>query len=53
MWASRAWKVFLDSVSDIERAVEYVEGNPAKENKPAQKWSFVTPFDREQFITPE
>ncbi|HTU88791.1 MAG TPA: transposase [Gemmataceae bacterium] len=43
-WARGLWKVFLDSDTDIVRAVRYVEQNPSKEGKPAQHWSFVTPF---------
>jgi REP element-mobilizing transposase RayT len=41
VWANRAWKVFLDSPADIERAVRYVRDNPLKEGKPVQNWSFV------------
>jgi REP element-mobilizing transposase RayT len=37
------WKVFLDP-PDVPRAVRYVEGNPEKEGKPRQKWSFVVPM---------
>jgi hypothetical protein len=44
VWVHRAWKVFLDDEVGIRRAVEYVEGNPAREGLPAQRWSFVTPF---------
>jgi REP element-mobilizing transposase RayT len=44
MWAEGQWKVFLDSEDAIESAIRYVEENPVKEGKPAQKWSFVTPF---------
>jgi len=44
-WARGHWKVFLDSPEDIERAVEYVAGNPAKEGLPPQSWSFVTPME--------
>jgi hypothetical protein len=43
-WARKEWKVYLDSVADIERAIQYVENNPLKENKPVQKWGFVVPF---------
>jgi len=45
MWTRREWKVFLDSVDDIEGAIRYVEENPVKEGKRRQRWSFVTPFD--------
>jgi len=44
MWAKGQWKVFLDNEEAIEAAIRYVEENPAKEDKPPQKWSFVTPF---------
>ncbi len=44
-WGRGHWKVFLDSDSDIRRAIRYVRDNPAKEGKRAQRWSFVTPFD--------
>jgi REP element-mobilizing transposase RayT len=43
-WASRCWKVFLDTPEDIQRAIEYVENNPIKEAKRAQKWRFVVPY---------
>ena len=45
MWASREWKVYLDSKEVIEAAIEYVEENPVNEGKPKQSWSFVTPFE--------
>jgi REP element-mobilizing transposase RayT len=41
VWANSAWKVFLDSQTDIDRAIRYVRDNPLKEGKPLQKWSFV------------
>lgn len=44
-WASRGWKVFLNSVKDIQRAIRYVRDNPLKEGKEVQKWSFVKEFD--------
>jgi REP element-mobilizing transposase RayT len=50
VWVQHGWKVFLDSFEDIERAIRYVEGNPVKEGKRKQTWSFVTPFDRETFL---
>jgi REP element-mobilizing transposase RayT len=42
VWAHRAWKVFLDEVDAIARAVQYVEENPIKEGKKRQEWSFVS-----------
>jgi REP element-mobilizing transposase RayT len=44
MWAAGEWKVYLDCEEAIENAIRYVEDNPTRENKPRQKWSFVTPF---------
>ena len=44
MWAEHEWKVYLDSEEGIKTAVRYVEDNPVKEDRPAQKWDFVTPF---------
>jgi REP element-mobilizing transposase RayT len=35
-WAQGQWKVFLDSVKDIRRAIRYVEDNPLKEVKSKQ-----------------
>jgi REP element-mobilizing transposase RayT len=43
-WAEGQWKVYLDTEEAIENAIRYVEENPIKEDKPAQRWSFVTPF---------
>jgi REP element-mobilizing transposase RayT len=43
-WAERCWKVFLDSSRDVRRAIKYVEENPLKEGKRAQRWSMVTPY---------
>jgi REP element-mobilizing transposase RayT len=47
VWAQHGWKVFLDDIEDILRAIRYVANNPLKEGKPKQHWSFVTPFSRE------
>jgi REP element-mobilizing transposase RayT len=43
-WARGQWKVFLDDVEDIVRAIRYVENNPLKEGRPAQRWKFVAPY---------
>jgi REP element-mobilizing transposase RayT len=45
-WARKCWKVFLDSVEDLLRAIRYVEENPVKEGKRRQCWSFVVPYAR-------
>ena len=44
-WASRAWKVFLDTSDDARRAIEYVRSNPLKEGKRRQEWRFLVPFE--------
>lgn len=31
-------------ITDIVRAIGYVEDNPVKEGKPRQNWSFVKPY---------
>jgi REP element-mobilizing transposase RayT len=45
VWGGGGWKVFLDSVDDVRRTVEYVEDNPIKARLPAQTWDFVSPYD--------
>jgi hypothetical protein len=45
VWGGPGWKVFLDSVEDIERTIPYVEKNPIKMRLPAQVFPFVTPYD--------
>lgn len=37
------WRVFLPPVG-VRRAIRYVEGNPLKDGKKRQKWSFVVPY---------
>jgi REP element-mobilizing transposase RayT len=44
-FARGQWKVYLDTVDDVRRAIQYVEDNPLKEGKRRQRWSFVTPWD--------
>ena len=39
------WKVYLDTIDDVHRAIQYVEENPEKGGKRQQRWSFVSPFD--------
>jgi REP element-mobilizing transposase RayT len=45
VWGGPGWKVFLNSRADIERTVRYVEENPIRARRPAQRWSFVTAYD--------
>jgi REP element-mobilizing transposase RayT len=40
-WAENNWRVYLDDLEDVERAIVYVERNPMKEGKRRQHWSFV------------
>ncbi len=45
MWEEGFWEVFLDTDDGIRSAIRYVEENPLKGRKPAQRWSFVTSFN--------
>jgi REP element-mobilizing transposase RayT len=49
VWGGCGWKVFLDSIDDIQRTIRYVEENPTKARLPAQSWDFVTPYDNWPF----
>ncbi len=42
-WARNMWKVFLNDVEAIERAITYVDGNPTKEGLARQQWKFLSP----------
>jgi REP element-mobilizing transposase RayT len=43
-WAENSWRVYLDDEEGVVRAFRYVERNPMKEGKPAQRWSFIEPY---------
>jgi REP element-mobilizing transposase RayT len=43
-WAHRHWKVWLDSVEDIERSIEYTNDNPENAGLKRQSWKFVQPY---------
>jgi len=43
-WAENSWRVYLDDIDDVLRAIRYVEKNPIKAGKRPQRWSFVQPF---------
>jgi REP element-mobilizing transposase RayT len=45
VWGGRGWKVFLDSVEDIERTIIYIEKNPTKLGMAPQMFPFVTAYD--------
>jgi REP element-mobilizing transposase RayT len=42
MWAGKYWKVFIDNDEHCEKAINYVDRNPAKEGKQRQNWNFVS-----------
>jgi REP element-mobilizing transposase RayT len=43
-FARGEWKVFLDTETEVRRAVRYVEDNPFKEGLPRQAWEFIVPY---------
>jgi REP element-mobilizing transposase RayT len=43
-WARGEWKVYLDTPTDVKRAIRYVENNPVKEGLKLQRWRVVTPM---------
>ncbi len=42
-WARKQWACFLNNENAIRRAIAYVENNPIKDGKPAQRWQFIRP----------
>ena len=44
-WAVKWWNCYLDSASDIGRAIAYVEENPPKAGLKAQRWKMVREFN--------
>jgi hypothetical protein len=45
VWGGPGWKFSLDDPNDIVRTIPYVERNPLKALMPAQRHSFVKPYD--------
>jgi REP element-mobilizing transposase RayT len=45
VWGGPGWKVYLNSLDDMERTVRYVRNNPPKMGLPAQMWPFVEKYD--------
>jgi REP element-mobilizing transposase RayT len=43
-WGRKGWIVFVFSERHMLQAIQYVSGNPLKEGKPRQHWSFVRPY---------
>lgn len=52
-WAHHGWNVYLNSHTDVRRAIEYVENNPIREGKKRQRWSFEVPYDPASSRRPE
>jgi REP element-mobilizing transposase RayT len=50
LWGAHGWNVYLESIVAVERAIRYVAGNPLKEGKKRQNWSFVVPFEPREAI---
>lgn len=44
-WGRRGWRVYLNSVDDILRAIRYVETNPVKQGLARQAHAFVTRYE--------
>jgi REP element-mobilizing transposase RayT len=43
-WTDHGWNVYLNSITDVLRAIHYVEQNPLREGKPRQTWRCVVPY---------
>jgi REP element-mobilizing transposase RayT len=44
VWGQDFRKVFLFNDDEVHDRIQYVKNNPAREGKPEQRWSFVTPY---------
>jgi REP element-mobilizing transposase RayT len=44
VWGGPGWKVYLNTLADMERTVAYIRNNPIKAGLPEQHWDFVTPY---------
>jgi len=38
------WKVFLNDLEAVRRAIRYVNDNPVRAGLKRQTWPFITPF---------
>ena len=45
VWGGPGWKVYLETVGDMRRTVEYTRGNAREAGQPEQRWTFVKPYD--------
>lgn len=43
--SQRPYAAYCYSPDDIQRCIDYINANPAKEGLPAQSFPFVTPYD--------
>lgn len=43
VWGGPGWRVYLNTRSDMERIVRYIENNPSKAGLHSQHWDFVVP----------
>ncbi len=44
VWADHGWNVFLHTRAEVDRAIRFVQNNPIREGKPAQRWHCVKPW---------
>ncbi|MEI7836420.1 MAG: transposase [Planctomycetota bacterium] len=44
-WGRNGWNVYLNTPTEIRRAIRYVRENPGKEGKPEQRWSFEREYE--------
>jgi REP element-mobilizing transposase RayT len=45
VWGGPGWKVFLNTPDDFRRVVKYIQENPIKAGRAAQRWEFVKEYD--------
>lgn len=50
-WAKRSWAVYLDTQTQLQRAIRYVEDNPIKDGMRHQRWAVVPRHRRAYFAT--
>jgi len=44
-WVRKGWRVYLNEVADVRRAICYVQANPIREGKRRQSWPFVVAYE--------
>lgn len=45
VWGGPGWKVYLNTIEDMERTIRYIRANPIKARMPEQFWDFVMEYD--------